>query len=228
MAGKLPAGAAAFIRAVGDFIFVEDAPEPADVIFVPGASHPEHAVKAAALYRAGYAPYVLPSGRFGKLTGRFPGVAEPYRAAYPDVYDTEWAFLRAVLLREGVPDAAILREDRATYTWENAQRSREVTDARGLTVRTALLCCKSFHARRALLYYQAAYPEARILVCPADLPGFGRDDWYLTGAGRERVLGEVARLGAQISEVFAAMLPSDTTEKNESDAGKRPDDSLNG
>lgn len=199
-------GAAGFIRAVSDFVFVEHAPAPADVIFIPGAAFPEHALRAAELYHMGMAPYVLPSGRFAKPVGHFAGVAEPFQADYPDAYETEWAFLRAVLLGAGVPDTAILREDQATYTWDNAQRSRQVTDELGLTVRRAILCCRAFHARRALLYYQAAFPEAEFLVCPAHVPGLNRDDWFLTPEGRERILGEVQRLGGQINDVFAMML----------------------
>ena len=109
-------------------------------------------------------------------------------------------------MASGVPEKAILQEDQATYTWENAQFSRRVTDGLGLTIRTAILCCKPCHARRALLYYQAAYPETRFLVCPSDMPGFMPDDWFRTNEGRARILGEVQRLGGQISEVFAAML----------------------
>lgn len=206
MDSKLTLGAEGYIRAVGDFVFVEDAPERADIIFVPGASRPEHALRAAELYQAGMAPYVLPSGRFPKTAGRFLGVKEKFREDYPGDFDSEWDFLRHVLMRAGVPEEAILREDQATFTWENALLSRRVTDAMGLTVRTAILCCKSFHGRRALLYYQAAYPETRFLVCPAALPGYGREDWYLTEKGRNVVLGEVARLGNQIQEVFASML----------------------
>lgn len=206
MGSELSPGAAGYIRAVSDFVFVEDAPEKADVLFVPGASRPEHAVRAAELYAQGFAPYVLPSGRFSKTIGRFPGVKEAFRAEYPEAYETEWAFLRAALLRHGVPDAAVLREDQATFTWENALFSRRVTDGLGLEVHTGILCCKPFHARRALLYYQAAYPDARFLVCPARLPGYDRDDWYRTEKGRAVILGEVARLGGQVGEVFAAML----------------------
>ena len=206
MDSKLTLGAEGYIRAVGDFVFVEDEPERADIIFVPGASRPEHALRAAELYQAGMAPYVLPSGRFPKTAGRFLGVKEKFREDYPGDFDSEWDFLRHVLMRAGVPEEAILREDQATFTWENALLSRRVTDAMGLTVRTAILCCKSFHGRRALLYYQAAYPETRFLVCPAALPGYGREDWYLTEKGRNVVLGEVARLGNQIQEVFASML----------------------
>lgn len=204
-------GTADFLQAVTAFVFAEDAPAPADVIFVPGANRPEHALRAAELYHAGYAPLILPSGRYSKLTGRFAGVEEDFRAAYPQAYETEWAFLHAVLRAQGVPETAILREDQATYTWENALCSRRVTDGMQLRIRRGILCCKPFHARRAKLYYQAAYPDAQLLVCPCRMPSFEREDWYRTPAGRETVLGEVSRLGGQIGDVFSMMMEENQT-----------------
>ena len=206
MADKRTAGAEDFIRAVTEFIFVQDAPEKADVILIPGSRKTEHAIRAAELYRAGYAPYVLPSGRYSTVKGCFGDIPERYRAEYPGRYETEWDFLRAVLMKHGVPEKAILREDQATYTWENALRSREVLASAGLKAETAILCCHAFHARRALLYYQAAMPDTRFIVCPTATPGYTREDWHLTPKGRDRVLGEVARLGSQVREVFDMML----------------------
>ena len=195
-------GAYPFIRAVTDFVFVSDAPEKADVILIPGSRHSAHAIRAAELYCAGYAPYVLPSGKHGASMARFGGVAPEERAAYPDDYPTEWAFLREVLRKHGVPDSAILREDEATFTWDNARKSAAVLVKQGIAVETAILCCRPFHARRALLYYQTAMPETHFLVCPAQEKGVNRDDWYQTEAGRARVLGEVRRLGDQIVPQF--------------------------
>lgn len=195
-----------FIRGVTDFIFVEDAPQRSDVIFIPGASHPEHALLAAELYHRGMADYVLPSGRYAVGLGHFKGVPAAYCQAYPEDYETEWAFLRDVLLKAGVPSHAILREDQATFTWENAQLSRRVMDHLGLPVSKAIVCCRAFHARRALLYYQAAFPQAELLVCPVSTPGEGREDWFTTEKGRRRVMGEVSRLGSQVNEVFEMLL----------------------
>lgn len=193
-------GAEAYIRAVTDFIFIEDRPEKSDVIFVPGSIHVEHLDKAAEMYRAGYAPYVLPSGRYSVKREGFVG---------DSAFDTEWAWMRSELMRRGVPDSAILREDRASYTMENALFSREVTDRFGLEVKRGMLCCRSFHARRALLYYQAAYPNTLWCVCPGTAEGFGKNDWYKTPEGRNRVLGEVRRLGDQIHSTLDAMLVTD-------------------
>ncbi len=206
MQDKLTAGAERFIRAVTYFIFVEDQPEQADVILIPGSRKVEHAIRAAELYRAGYAPYVLPSGRYTISRGYFLPLPEPLCSEYPGEFETEWHFLKTVLMKHGVPEEAILREDQATYTWENAQLSRDVLKNAGIECKTAILCCHAFHARRALLYYQAAMPDTRFIVCPTAACGYARDDWYKSEKGRAKILGEVQRLGGQIGDVFSMML----------------------
>lgn len=187
-----------FLKQIEDYIFVEDAPQKADVIFVPGNGFPQMAEKAAELYCEGYAPYVLPSGRYSKVVGHFAGVmAEQER--YDGVYETEWEFLKNVLQKNGVPGSAILREDLATYTCENAAFSRKVTDAAGLRIKRAILCCKTHHARRALMYYQLEFPETEILVCPVCTDGVKKETWHTTNEGIDTVMGEVTRIIRQFS-----------------------------
>ena len=65
-----------FLKQIEDFIFIEDKPEKADVIFVPGNGYPQMAEKAAQLYRCGMAPKILPSGRYSITAGKFAGVLE--------------------------------------------------------------------------------------------------------------------------------------------------------
>lgn len=48
-----------FLEEVEEFIFMENQPEQADIIFVPGNSYPYMAEKAAELYMAGMAPVIL-------------------------------------------------------------------------------------------------------------------------------------------------------------------------
>ena len=105
-----------FLENFTDFIFVEDEPEQADMIFVPGNGYPQMAERAAELWKGGYAPYILPSGKYSVVTGKFSGVLakeEKYRGAYR----TEWEFLKTVLIKNGVDERKILREDQATYTY---------------------------------------------------------------------------------------------------------------
>ena len=182
-----------FLKELGEFVFVEDEPAAADIIFVPGNGYPQMAERAAMLFGEGCAPLVLPSGRYSITSGKFGGVlAEQER--YGGDYETECDFLCEVLKKNGVPDSAILREDQATYTYENAILSRRVTDAAGLTIQKAILCCKTHHARRALLYYQKEFPETEFLVCPSDADGITRENWRGTKEGVQAVTEELTRI----------------------------------
>lgn len=189
-----------FFQQFTDFIFVENTPLPSDIIFIPGNGYPQMAEKAAALWRDGLAPLVLPSGKYSTLTGHFSGVHDK-ADRYPGPYETEWDFLRNVLLKNGVSEEAILREDTATYTYENAIRSRALTDSLGLTIRRAILCCHAWHARRCLLYYQLLFPRTELLVCPSDT-GINRENWQETGEGIDLVLGEIERCGGQFHKIL--------------------------
>ena len=112
-------------------------------------------------------------------------------------YETEFAFLKDVLMKNGVKEDAILKEDQATFTYENAKLSRKVTDAAGLQIKKAIICCKSYHARRSLMYYQDSYPETEFLVCPVCADGISRENWKNTLEGRQAVSGEISRIICQ-------------------------------
>ena len=63
-----------FIKETSEFIFAENKPEKADIIFVPGNGYSQMAERAAQLYAKKYAPFVLPSGKYSISAGRFGGV----------------------------------------------------------------------------------------------------------------------------------------------------------
>ena len=187
-----------FREEITKYIFAEDMLQKADIILIPGNAYPQNAERAAALYRQGYAPYILPSGKYSTLVGHFAGVLD--RAdRYNKEYKTEWEFLKDVLVQNGVDESAILKEDQATFTWENARLSREVTDKAGIEIKKALLCCKNYHARRALMYYQRAYPDTEFRVCPCCVDGITRDNWIESERGIKEVLAEVNRIVTQFS-----------------------------
>ena len=183
------------------FIFLHDAPQKADILFIPGNGHAEPSEYAAQLYHSGYAPLILPSGRFSVTTGEFDGQKSGARR-YEGRFETEWAFMRAVLLTNGVPDRAILREDEATFTYQNAIYSRRRTDAEKLTVRRAILCCMPVHARRAKMYYQTLYPDSELLLCPTPSAAITRINWTTEPEGIDAVLGELERCGSQFHDIL--------------------------
>lgn len=183
-----------FVEDITDFIFVEDKPERADLLLIPGGDQGALAVTVARLYREGYAPYILPSGRYSKPVGRcqIPG----YEGK------TEWDFLHDILVREGVPETAILEERKATYTYENAIYSRQVADEMGLSVKRAILCPQACHARRALLYYKVCFPETEFFVCPTVTREISRDNWFLDDRKIDVVLGELEKCGSQFHQIL--------------------------
>lgn len=193
-----------FLNQITEFIFVEDKPEKSDMIFIPGSGFPQLAEEAANLYHQGLAPYILPSGRYSVLNGRFAGVQEK-KELYDGEYETEWEFLREALKKNQVPEEHILKEDQATYTYENAIYSRKVTDSMGMEIKKAILCCKPYHARRSLLYYQLLYPDTEFYVCPIQDSDVKRENWYLTEKGIRLVFGEVQRIGEQFIDITKEM-----------------------
>ena len=187
-----------FLQKTEEFMFISDQPEKADIIFIPGNGYPHMAEKAADLYKKGFSPYILPSGKYSITAGKFSGVLLK-EAVYDKEYQTEWQFLKDVLMQNGVREKDILKEENATFTWENALYSRKVTDEAGLSIKKAILCCKSYHARRVLMYYQRAYPETEFLVCPSFPDGISLENWRESQKGIQEVMGEVSRIISQFS-----------------------------
>lgn len=198
----------AFLSQITDFIFVEHEPEKSDIIFIPGSGFPQLAEEAANLYHSGFAPFLLPSGRYSITKGHFGGV-QAKQELYLGEYETEWDFLSQVLQAKRVPREAILKEDCATYTYENAIYSRKVTDRMKMEIRQAILCCKPYHARRSLLYYQLLYPQTRFLVCPIKESDVTKENWFLSEKGCRIVLGEVEKIGTQFHEIMREMRESE-------------------
>ena len=187
-----------FLKSSEEFIFAENKPEKSDIIFVPGNGYPQMAEKAAELFEKGMADWILPSGKYSVVNGKFSGVLEKSNV-YDKEYGTEWEFLRDVLIKNGVPDQKILKEDQATFTYENAIYSRQVTDHAGLEIERAILCCKSYHARRCLMYYQLLYPETEFYVVPVNADGITRENWRKNEEGIDAVTGELSRIVKQFS-----------------------------
>ncbi|WP_152391854.1 YdcF family protein [Paenibacillus guangzhouensis] len=181
---------------ITDFMFFETRIEPADLILIPGGSHPQLMERAAELYHQGLAPYLLPSG-----------------GATAHVTTTEWAFLRDVGLQLGVPEQAILREDQARNTFDNARFSWQVIQEHGLQPKKVILVCKSYHARRALLTYQTVFPmDVTICVSPVtDKTGITKENWFLEDSTIRIVMNELTKVG----RYFAHHIPNWVNSKRE-------------
>lgn len=187
------------ITDITNFIFVSDEPEKVDAIFLPGGSHPEQPEYAAKLYHQGFAKWLIPSGGISVKADKWPGVRSK-ADIYNGNYQSDCEFFTDVLLKNGVSASAIIEEDKAGHTRDNAFLSRKVVDEKGVDIKTALIVCKAFHARRCLILYQMAFPNVDIKVCPVHCYNITKDNWYKSETGIDRVLGELARCGNQFVE----------------------------
>ncbi|MDD4495446.1 MAG: YdcF family protein [Eubacteriales bacterium] len=184
------------ITDISNFIFASDTPRKVDAIFLPGGSHPDQPEYAAQLYNNGYAPLLIPSGGISVKANKWHGVRSK-SDIYDGNYQSDCEFFTDALIKNGVPESAIIGEDKSGHTRDNAFLSRVVADKHGLVIKSAIIVCKSFHARRCLMLYQLAFPETELFVCPVDCYDITKENWYKSEYGIDRVLGELARCGNQ-------------------------------
>ena len=144
--------------------------------------------RAAELFHQGFAPYILPSG-----------------GSTQNVKTTEWEYLRNIGVELGVPENSILREDKATHTFENSKFSLQVLQQMGIHPQKAILVSKSYHARRALLTYQTEFKETTFFVSPVtDNTGITQDNWFLDVNKINYVMRELTKVG----QYFAHHIPN--------------------
>ena len=182
------------IEDITKFIFIKDEPEKADIIFIPGSSNWVLAETAARLYKEGKAEKIMPSGMYFYQFGRFMN-ERVTDERYKGVYRTEAEFLASVLIKNGVPGEDVIKEERATNTYENAIFSKELLLEMGLDIKSAIICPQAFHARRALMTYSHLFPDTKLYVVPTYTQNITSDNWYNTERGRQVVLGELRKCG---------------------------------
>ncbi len=184
---------AALKEYITNYIFMRAQPCDADAIFVVGGSLPEAAEFAAELYKNKYADKIIIGGKFSVKRDCF---------SLPE-YETEYDFYKDILLRNGVNENDIYGEKESGYTKQNAEYAKRVVDGNHLSIRKALIVCKSFHAKRCLLLYQMYFPNVDFTVVTFDGFDISKNNWYQTEYGRERVMGEIKRIEEQTGEHYA-------------------------
>lgn len=157
---------------ISNFIFVSNKPQKVDAIFLPGGSHPEQPEYAAKLYNKGFAKYVLPAGGVSVKRDKWSGVRSKAEI-YSGDYKTDCEFFTDVLIK-----TAIFGEDKSGHTRDNAFFSRKIVNDNSLEIKTAMIACKAFHARRCLMLYQLAFPDTEFIVCPVHCYNITKNNWY--------------------------------------------------
>lgn len=194
----MPANEASF-EAIGKFIFIDEEPVKADLILIPGAPVKELAEHGAKLWKKGYAPKILVTGKFYMTYESLEDEFNKFSASSGDRGDstTEAEFLAKLMILEGVDKNSILLEEESTNTFENAKFSRRIieNDLKDEGIKHIILCCQAFHARRALMTFQSELRDIKITVCPVVTRGLSIDTWMDDLKGFNLVLSELSKCG---------------------------------
>lgn len=139
------------LQVIWDYLCLHQAPQKADVIVGFGNFNTDIARRAAELYHQGYAPKILFTGGLGRNTEGLLPEPEAVRFA-------------KVAMECGVPEAAILIEDRSTNTKENIQFTRTLLEEQGIDHDHILGVHQPFMERRIKAAMGVYWAEQRFSV----------------------------------------------------------------
>ncbi|WP_408069680.1 YdcF family protein [Butyrivibrio sp. JL13D10] len=193
-----PANIASF-EEIGKFIFLSEKPVKADLILVPGAPIKELADNAAYLWKEGYAPRILVSGKYYMTYDSLEDEFNRFSASSGDSLGcaTEAEYLTKLMVMQGVDEKAIIQETESTNTFDNAKFSAKIIEEkrREEKIEHIILCCQAFHARRALMTFQSELRDIKITVCPIVTRGISIDTWMDNLKSYNLVLSELRKCG---------------------------------
>jgi len=120
---------------VYDYLSAAPSTDQADLILAAGSHDLRVADHAAALYLAGAAPLIVCSGGYGKMTsGLF--------------HKPEAVLFAERCMAHGVPESAILKEDRSSNTGENFLFSHALLSSKAIFPAVGIAVCKPYMAKR--------------------------------------------------------------------------------
>jgi len=144
------------VALIWDYLQMKQTLKPANIIWALGSHDLRVADRAAELWKASLAPFIVMSGGLGNFTqGVF---LEPEANLFAN---------RAIEL--GIPKEKILIENLSTNTGENISMTRQVLDQSGIDTKSAIAVQKPYMERRTYATIRAQWPELEIQVTSPQL-----------------------------------------------------------
>ena len=163
------------LRLAGSYWVVDEEPENSDVIVILGDDNfnGDRATRAAELYKSGFAPHIIASGRF----------LRPY-ASISELEQHD-------LTDRGVPQAAIVRlTHMADDTREECIAIGQQLNSRGW--RKVILVTSNYHTRRSRYICERVFPAGTILhMAAARDSEYNPDSWWESRQGLKIYLPRV-------------------------------------
>lgn len=138
-------------KKIWDYHHVHHTLRPSDCILTLGSHDTRVAERAAELYHQGWAPLLIFAGGLGRLTeGMWT--------------ESEADLFARIAVDRGVPQEAILVENRSTNTGENIQLVQKLLQEKGLDPQTFIVVQKPYMERRSLATFEKAWPGKQFVV----------------------------------------------------------------
>ena len=138
-------------RKIWDYHHMNHTLEKADCVLALGSHDLRVAERAAELYLDGFAPLVIMSGGLGNFTKDMWTEKEADKFA-------------AIAIKKGVPENAILIENRSTNTGENILFTQKLLKEKGLNLQSFIVVQKPYMERRSYATFKKHWPEKKLLV----------------------------------------------------------------
>jgi uncharacterized SAM-binding protein YcdF (DUF218 family) len=120
-----------------------------DCIITLGSHDLRVAERGTQLYLEGYAPSIVFSGGFGRLTEKKWNKPEAEMFA-------------EIAIRMGIPEDVIMIEQKSTNTGENFLFTRELLEKERFTISSAIVVTKPYMERRAYATVKKIWPELNV------------------------------------------------------------------
>jgi uncharacterized SAM-binding protein YcdF (DUF218 family) len=140
-----------------DYLHMGQTPKKSDCVLVLGSHDLRVAKRGAELYLEGFAPMIIFSGGFGNYTKLVWKRPEAEKFA-------------AVARRMGVPERAILIENKSSNTGENIEFVQKLLLERGLDPKSILLVQRPYAERRVYATVTKHWPRKTLTLTSPPIP----------------------------------------------------------
>jgi uncharacterized SAM-binding protein YcdF (DUF218 family) len=174
--GLLYIGHGFIFEKAGKYLYYSDEMKPADVIVILGGEETERVEHAVKLFKEGWSKkdrIILAGG--------------------PLVWKYTWASLmKKHAMYLGVPETAILLEDKSRTTEENARFTKEIFNKYGY--KSCILVTSPYNSRRATrIFRKIMGDKIMVISAPAEKSWFSFDGWWKRRRDRSKVLDEYSK-----------------------------------
>lgn len=146
----------ALAQTLWDYHHMHHTLQKADCILTLGSHDTRVAERAAELYHQGWGPLLIFSGGLGRLTKN-------------TWQETEAELFARIAVEKGVPQEAILIENKSTNTGENILFTQQLLKAYNLNVFSFIVVQKPYMERRSFATFKKHWPEKELIITSPQL-----------------------------------------------------------